>query len=82
MYFGDPFWGSAEFSTVWIEYKKHVCRREFDTMIATWEIYFSSNTVRYSMQYVRTGMYSKVDKNTEGGGNMQYRYSLKYGVPI
>ncbi len=32
------------------------------------------------MQYVRTGMYSKVDKNTVGGGDRQY--SLKYGVPI
>ncbi len=32
------------------------------------------------MQYVRTGMYSKVDKNTVGVGDMQY--SLKYGVQI
>jgi hypothetical protein len=32
------------------------------------------------MQYVQTGMYSKVDKNTVGG---EYRqYSLKYEVPI
>jgi hypothetical protein len=35
MYFWDPFWGSAEFSTFWIEYKKHICQREFNTMIAT-----------------------------------------------
>ena len=32
------------------------------------------------MQYVRTGMNSKVYKNTVGGGDRQY--SLKYGVPI